>query len=223
MTTLTFHLARALGRRWGPGDEIVVTELDHHANVDPWRALERERGVDHPGRQDDPRDRATRPGRPGPADQRPDPARGDRGGVQRPGDDQRRGRGRRPGPRRGCPGVRRCRPLRPAPAGRCPGHRLRLPGLLGVQVLRAARRGPLRQARPAPGPRRAQAPAGPRHRPGAAGDRHPEPRGDRRRGGGGRVPGLARRRASAPGSGFRTTFDVLHRRGAALVDRLLRG
>ena len=45
MTTLTFHLARALGRTWGPGDEIVVTELDHHANVDPWRALERDRGV----------------------------------------------------------------------------------------------------------------------------------------------------------------------------------
>jgi cysteine desulfurase family protein (TIGR01976 family) len=45
MTTLTFHLARALGRRWGPGDEIVVTELDHHANVAPWRALEQERGV----------------------------------------------------------------------------------------------------------------------------------------------------------------------------------
>lgn len=45
MTTLTFHLARALGRRLGPGDEIVTTELDHHANIDPWRALERERGV----------------------------------------------------------------------------------------------------------------------------------------------------------------------------------
>ena len=45
MTTLTYHLSRALGREWGPGDEIVVTELDHHANVDPWRALERERGV----------------------------------------------------------------------------------------------------------------------------------------------------------------------------------
>ena len=45
MTTLTFHLARALGRRWGAGDEIVVTELDHHANVAPWRWLERERGV----------------------------------------------------------------------------------------------------------------------------------------------------------------------------------
>jgi cysteine desulfurase family protein (TIGR01976 family) len=45
MTTLTYHLARALGRQFGPGDAIVVTELDHHANIDPWRALERERGV----------------------------------------------------------------------------------------------------------------------------------------------------------------------------------
>ena len=45
MTSLTFHLARALGRRLGPGDAIVVTELDHHANIDPWRALERERGI----------------------------------------------------------------------------------------------------------------------------------------------------------------------------------
>jgi cysteine desulfurase family protein (TIGR01976 family) len=45
MTTLTFHLARAIGRRLGPDDAIVVTELDHHANIDPWRALERERGV----------------------------------------------------------------------------------------------------------------------------------------------------------------------------------
>jgi len=45
MTTLTFHLGRALGRRWGSGDEIVVTELDHHANVDTWRALERDRGI----------------------------------------------------------------------------------------------------------------------------------------------------------------------------------
>ncbi|HEX8069026.1 MAG TPA: cysteine desulfurase-like protein [Pyrinomonadaceae bacterium] len=45
MTTLTFHLARALGRGWGAGDELVVTELDHHANVAPWQALARERGV----------------------------------------------------------------------------------------------------------------------------------------------------------------------------------
>jgi len=45
MTTLTFHLSRALGRGYERGDEIVVTELDHHANVAPWRALEKERGV----------------------------------------------------------------------------------------------------------------------------------------------------------------------------------
>src|SRR5688572_7600429 len=45
MTTITFHLARALGRKWGPGDEVVVTELDHHANVAPWMALAHERGV----------------------------------------------------------------------------------------------------------------------------------------------------------------------------------
>ncbi|WP_216821018.1 cysteine desulfurase-like protein [Singulisphaera sp. GP187] len=45
MTTLTFHLARALGRGLGPGDEVVVTELDHHANVAPWQALVVERGV----------------------------------------------------------------------------------------------------------------------------------------------------------------------------------
>jgi cysteine desulfurase family protein (TIGR01976 family) len=45
MTTLTFHLARGLGREWGPGDEIVITELDHHGNVAPWRALAKERGV----------------------------------------------------------------------------------------------------------------------------------------------------------------------------------
>jgi cysteine desulfurase family protein (TIGR01976 family) len=45
MTTLTFHLGRALGRSWGRGDEVVVTELDHHANVDTWAALERDRGI----------------------------------------------------------------------------------------------------------------------------------------------------------------------------------
>lgn len=45
MTTLTYHLSRALGREMDSGDEIVVTELDHHANIDPWQLLARERGV----------------------------------------------------------------------------------------------------------------------------------------------------------------------------------
>lgn len=45
MTTLTMHLARALGSEMGSGDEIVVTQLDHHANIDPWRRLAKEKGV----------------------------------------------------------------------------------------------------------------------------------------------------------------------------------
>ncbi|MGD9588540.1 MAG: cysteine desulfurase-like protein [Pyrinomonadaceae bacterium] len=45
MTSLTFHLAHALGRGWAEGDEFIVTELDHHANVDTWRSLERDRGM----------------------------------------------------------------------------------------------------------------------------------------------------------------------------------
>ena len=36
MTTLTYRLARTLAKKWGPGDEIVVTRLDHDANVRPW-------------------------------------------------------------------------------------------------------------------------------------------------------------------------------------------
>ena len=45
MTTLTYHLSRALSINFSAGDEIVVTELDHHANVDTWRRLAVERGV----------------------------------------------------------------------------------------------------------------------------------------------------------------------------------
>src|SRR5881227_3556398 len=45
MSTLTFHLARALSHSYGPDDEIVVTELDHHANIAPWRTLEKECGL----------------------------------------------------------------------------------------------------------------------------------------------------------------------------------
>src|SRR6266446_671724 len=43
MTTLTFHLARGLSVDYRPGDEIVVTELDHHANIAPWQRLVEER------------------------------------------------------------------------------------------------------------------------------------------------------------------------------------
>jgi cysteine desulfurase family protein (TIGR01976 family) len=45
MTSLTFHLSRAIARQLAPGDEIIVTELDHHGNVDPWRHAAQDRGV----------------------------------------------------------------------------------------------------------------------------------------------------------------------------------
>src|SRR3984885_501332 len=44
MTTLTFAISRSIGRELKPGDEIVVTRLDHSANFSPWLALE-EHGV----------------------------------------------------------------------------------------------------------------------------------------------------------------------------------
>jgi cysteine desulfurase family protein (TIGR01976 family) len=44
MTMLTYAMSRAIGRDLGPGDEILVTRLDHDANVSPWLALE-EKGV----------------------------------------------------------------------------------------------------------------------------------------------------------------------------------
>src|SRR6185503_9019240 len=44
-TSMIYHLSRALGRTLGPGDEIIITELEHHANVAPWQALVKERGV----------------------------------------------------------------------------------------------------------------------------------------------------------------------------------
>jgi cysteine desulfurase family protein (TIGR01976 family) len=44
MTTLTFAVSRAIGRELRPGDEILVTRLEHDANVSPWLALQ-EQGV----------------------------------------------------------------------------------------------------------------------------------------------------------------------------------
>ena len=46
MTTLTLRVSRALGRTLAPGDRVVVTELDHHANVDPWKAVAEERDAE---------------------------------------------------------------------------------------------------------------------------------------------------------------------------------
>ena len=45
MTTMTFALSRALGRELHPGDEILLTRLDHDANIAPWSALEEQGAV----------------------------------------------------------------------------------------------------------------------------------------------------------------------------------
>ena len=228
MTTLTFHLARALGRGWGPGDEIVVTELDHHANVAPWRALERERGVTVRIAPD--------------AHRRP--AQLDRDDLERAArraDAARSRSGRRPTPWARSTTCR-ARPRWPAPSGalvfvdavhyaphapgRRPARRLRLPRLLGVQVLRPARRRPLRPARPARAASTCPSSRPPPDTaPGAAGDRHAEPRGDRRRGGGGRLPGLAGRQSArrAEARAPRAAFAALHQRGDGSVRRLWDG
>ena len=45
MTALTLHVSRSLGRRFAPGDEIVVTRMDHEGNVSPWLLLAQDLGL----------------------------------------------------------------------------------------------------------------------------------------------------------------------------------
>ncbi len=44
MTTLTLHMSRSIARLWNPGDEIVVTRLDHDANISPWLLAAQDKG-----------------------------------------------------------------------------------------------------------------------------------------------------------------------------------
>ena len=45
MTTLTFHISRSIGRRLEPGDEIIVTRMDHDGNISPWLLLAEDLGL----------------------------------------------------------------------------------------------------------------------------------------------------------------------------------
>ena len=145
MTTLTFHVGRSIGATLEPGDEIVVTTLDHEANVSPWRAMAADRGVDgpdggHPSRGRDPRPRGPRVGA-----RLADEARGGRLRLERDRARSTRWRDRRPGARGRGADVRRRGPLRAARADRRRGARHGLPRLLRVQVLRPAPRRAVRQ------------------------------------------------------------------------------
>ena len=46
MTSITFHLARSIGRLLQPGDEIILSRMDHDANVEPWRLMARDHGLE---------------------------------------------------------------------------------------------------------------------------------------------------------------------------------
>jgi len=46
MTTLTFHISRSIARTWQPGDRILVTRLDHDANITPWVMAAEDRGCE---------------------------------------------------------------------------------------------------------------------------------------------------------------------------------
>ena len=186
MTTITFHLGRALARRWGPGDEIVITELDHHANADTWRAAAADRGLTIRAVRSIRRRLELDWDRLRAAGHAADEAGGDRRRVERRRHDQRR----RPGGRAGEGGrradLRRRRALRAARAGRrrrrsaatsSPARptssTARTLGVLyGRRGLVEALDAPKLQPAPDDVAR-------------AARDRHAEPRGDRRRGCGG--------------------------------------
>ena len=146
MTTLTYAMSRAIGRDLGPGDEILVTRLDHDANVSPWLALE-EKGVTIRWAEIHTRRLHARRRRPRGETQLQNQTRRDRLRLERGRHHQSRQRDRPPGPRRRRARLRRRRPLRPAWPDRCGRARLRLSGLLHLQILRPAHGSSLRQAR----------------------------------------------------------------------------
>ena len=184
MTTLTMHVARSIAASLAPGDEIVVTSLDHEANVGPWRSAAADRGL------------VVRT-----VDIRPDDVTLDIEAFDaalhgRPrlvafgwasnavGHDQPGRRARPPRPRGGRPDLRRRRPRRPAPADRRPGRSGTDFLACSVYKFFGPHVGVLYGRRDVlDAPADLQAPA--RLRP--VRDRDAEPRGDRRVAGGGRV------------------------------------
>ena len=194
-TSLLLHLSRSFARTIGPGDTVVVTRLDHDANVRPWVLAARDAGATVRWVDLRPRGRHPRSGFVRRRARRPARAGGVHARVQRRG---HRDPGRRSGgacevrrrPRRG-----RRRPLRAAPFDRLPRPGRRHGDRLAVQGVRTApghgggeARDPRRVGR-LPRPARRALPL-----PRTLGDRHPEPRGVRRVHRGRRLPRRARPR-----------------------------
>ena len=139
MTSLTFAVSRALAREWHAGDELIVTRLDHDANVAPWLQAAEDRGMTVRWLDFDPGDRALVARRSRGAAQREDAAGRARRGEQRARHaqpDRRRLRARPREQQR--PYLYRCGPVGPARRDRRHRARLRFPRLLAVQILRPA-------------------------------------------------------------------------------------
>ena len=150
MSTLTLHIGRSIGATLGPGDEIVVTTLDHEANVSTWEAMAADRGVTVRKvdiRADDvtldledleskltPRTKLVAVGYASNAVGTINPV----------------ARDRRPRARSRGAHLRRCGRVCATWTNRCPRARYRLPGVQRLQVVRPAPRRAVRQGR---GPR----------------------------------------------------------------------
>ena len=163
MTTLTLHIGRSIGATLEPGDEIVVTTLDHEANVSHLAGDGRRSRRDGPDGRHPTRTTSRSTSRTSSRSSAPrtklvavgyaSNAVGTINPVAR--DRRARPRGRRPD-------LRRRGRVRAARPDRRPGARHRLPRLLGVQVVRAAPRRAVRQGRGPRPPAGLQGPAGPR-------------------------------------------------------------
>ena len=139
MTSLDFTLSRTAGRDFAPGDEILVTSLDHDGGVAPWLELARDRDlvVRHVELTRTPRSTSTTSR---PSSRPAHPGGRLRAGLERGRHDRRRAPDLRARARGRRALVDRRRPLRRARADRRPRARLRRPALLALQVLRPAPR-----------------------------------------------------------------------------------
>ena len=198
MTDLTYDMSRALARTWQAGDEVVVTRLDHDANVRPWIQAAEAAGAVVRWVDFDPATGELRPRAPGCRDVRADAAGGPHRGVQRARHPAGRPGAGRVGPRGRRAALRRRRPPRGPPAPRRGRARRRLLRVLAVQVRRAPLRGRGSRAGPAGGAAPRQ--AAPRHRSGTGAVRagHAPLRADGRDHGCRRLPRLARSRPGRP-------------------------
>ena len=227
MTTLTFALSRALARTWRPGDEVLVTRLDHDANVTPWVLAAGDAGArvqfveirrqDCTLELDDLRAKLTSRTRlvaVGCASNSVgtiNPVRQICAWAREAAL---------------CPSWTRCI-MRPC-VGRCGRVRLRLSRLLRLQVLRPPRGSALGPARVAGVAARLQSASRAERSARQVDDRHPEPRRDCRNAGSRRVPGgagreLAEDRGLDRRTALRRAFAAIGDYERGLISRLIAG